>query len=79
VLQFPPEWIIFMTGVVTLVASVYVLVLVPEYFIRFALWTLTHTIYRIRIAGQEHVPFRGPAPLVCNHLSHVDPPWNLSP
>ena len=31
-------------------------------------------VYRIRIVGQEHVPFRGPALLVCNHLSHVDGP-----
>lgn len=59
-------------GLMTLAASAYVLVLVPDYFIRFALWTLTHTVYRIRIVGQEHVPFRGPALLVCNHLSHVD-------
>ncbi len=39
---------------------------------RFSLWLLTHTIYRIRIVGQENVPSRGPALLVCNHLSHVD-------
>ncbi len=44
----------------------------PEFLVRFRLWLLTHTIYRIRIDGQEHVPFRGPALLVCNHLSHVD-------
>src|SRR5262249_56660690 len=37
-----------------------------------SLWLLTHTIYRIRIEGQQHVPFTGPALLVCNHLSHVD-------
>ena len=35
-------------------------------------WLLTHTLYRIRIVGSEHVPSRGPALLVCNHLSHVD-------
>ena len=46
--------------------------IVPEFLIRFSLWLLTHTVYRIRIVGQEHVPFRGPALLVCNHLSHVD-------
>ena len=39
---------------------------------RFSLWLLTHTVYRIRIVGQENVPFRGPALLVCNHLSQVD-------
>src|SRR5262249_45914477 len=30
------------------------------------------TLYRIRIEGQQHVPSRGPALLVCNHLSHID-------
>ena len=61
-----------MFGVVTLLSSIYVLCIVPEFLVRFSLWLLTHTIYRIRIVGQEHVPFRGPALLVCNHLSHVD-------
>ncbi len=50
----------------------YVLWLVPEFFVRLVLWTLTHTVYRIRIDGLQHVPVRGPALLVCNHLSHVD-------
>lgn len=45
---------------------------VPEFLIRFVLWLFTHTVYRIRIAGQAHVPLRGPALLVCNHLSPVD-------
>jgi acyl-[acyl-carrier-protein]-phospholipid O-acyltransferase / long-chain-fatty-acid--[acyl-carrier-protein] ligase len=49
-----------------------VLSVVPEFMVRFSLWLLTHTVYRIRIVGQENVPFRGPALLVCNHLSHVD-------
>ena len=44
----------------------------PEFLIRFSLWLLTHTVYRIKIVGQDNVPFRGPALLVCNHLSHVD-------
>ena len=57
---------------VTLFSSVYVLAIVPEFLIRFSLWLLTHTVYRIRIVGQEHVPSRGPALLVCNHVSLVD-------
>jgi acyl-[acyl-carrier-protein]-phospholipid O-acyltransferase/long-chain-fatty-acid--[acyl-carrier-protein] ligase len=44
----------------------------PEFLIRFSLWLLTHTVYRVHIVGKENVPFRGPALLVCNHLSHVD-------
>ena len=64
---------IFLTfGVLTLLSSLYVLSVVPEFLIRFSLWLLTHTIYRIGIVGQEHVPSRGPALLVCNHPSYVD-------
>ena len=44
----------------------------PHILVRFFLWLLTHTIYRVRIVGHENVPLRGPALLVCNHLSHVD-------
>ncbi|HSL70050.1 MAG TPA: MFS transporter, partial [Longimicrobiales bacterium] len=71
-LAVPADRIILVFGVLTLVCSAVVLSLVPEFLIRFSLWLLTHTIYRIRIVGQEHVPSRGPALLVCNHLSHVD-------
>jgi acyl-[acyl-carrier-protein]-phospholipid O-acyltransferase/long-chain-fatty-acid--[acyl-carrier-protein] ligase len=67
-----PDRILLVFGALTLLSSVYVLRVVPEFLVRFCLWLLTHTIYRIRIVGQEHVPFRGPALLVCNHLSHVD-------
>ena len=72
VLAMRADRIFFTFGVLTLVSSVYVLSVVPEFTIRFSLWLLTHTVYRIRIEGQEHVPARGPALLVCNHLSHVD-------
>jgi acyl-[acyl-carrier-protein]-phospholipid O-acyltransferase/long-chain-fatty-acid--[acyl-carrier-protein] ligase len=71
-LQIPADRIILIFGIFTLAATIYILTILPDFLIRFALWMLTHTIYRIRIAGQENVPFRGPALLVCNHLSHVD-------
>src|SRR5205823_3319721 len=72
VLGLSPARILLIFGFVTMLSSIYVLSVVPEFLVRFSLWLLTHTIYRIRIVGQENVPFRGPALLVCNHLSHVD-------
>ena len=72
-LGIPADWIILILGLLTLAATIYILTILPDFLIRFTLWLLTHTIYRIRIVGQEHVPFRGPALLVCNHLSYVDP------
>jgi acyl-[acyl-carrier-protein]-phospholipid O-acyltransferase/long-chain-fatty-acid--[acyl-carrier-protein] ligase len=59
-------------GVVTLVSSVYIVSVVPEFLVRFVLWLATHTLFKIRIVGQENVPFRGPALLVANHMSHID-------
>jgi acyl-[acyl-carrier-protein]-phospholipid O-acyltransferase/long-chain-fatty-acid--[acyl-carrier-protein] ligase len=56
----------------TLAAAVCALQLVPNFTVRFLLYLLTHTIYRIRIYGKENVPQRGPALLVANHVSYVD-------
>src|SRR5499427_1140676 len=71
-LRLSPVRILQVFGVLTLLSSIYVLSVVPEFLIRFSLWLFTHTIYRIEIVGQENVPSRGPALLVCNHLSHID-------
>jgi acyl-[acyl-carrier-protein]-phospholipid O-acyltransferase/long-chain-fatty-acid--[acyl-carrier-protein] ligase len=38
-------------------------------------WLATHTIYRMRVHGRQHVPASGPVLLVCNHVSYVD--WML--
>jgi acyl-[acyl-carrier-protein]-phospholipid O-acyltransferase/long-chain-fatty-acid--[acyl-carrier-protein] ligase len=66
------DQVLLIAGVFTLVANVYVLTLVPDFFVRFVLWCLTHTIYRIRIVGRPHIPSRGPALLICNHVSMID-------
>ncbi len=40
---------------------------------RLCLWLLTHTLYSIRVRGRENLPKHGPALLVSNHLSVLDP------
>src|SRR2546428_9843261 len=40
--------------------------------LRSLLWLLTHTLYRIKVFGRQHIPQHGGALLVCNHLSQVD-------
>jgi acyl-[acyl-carrier-protein]-phospholipid O-acyltransferase/long-chain-fatty-acid--[acyl-carrier-protein] ligase len=67
-----PDTIILVFGVATLLVTVYIVTVVNDFLIRFLLWLLTHTVFKIRIVGQENVPFRGPALLVSNHMSHVD-------
>lgn len=71
-LDLSARQIILALGSVTFLATFYLLTVSPDFLIRFTLWMLTHTIYRIRIVGQEHVPFRGPALLVANHVSYAD-------
>ncbi|OGP18624.1 MAG: hypothetical protein A2V21_306975 [Deltaproteobacteria bacterium GWC2_55_46] len=67
-----PDRIILVFGFVTLVSTVFVLKALPDFLIRFVMWMLTHTLYKIKIVGQENVPIKGPALLVSNHMSFVD-------
>jgi acyl-[acyl-carrier-protein]-phospholipid O-acyltransferase / long-chain-fatty-acid--[acyl-carrier-protein] ligase len=67
-----PDKIVLYAGIFTVAATVYSVSVVPDFLVRFMLWMLTHTLFRIRIVGAENVPFRGPALLVANHVSHVD-------
>lgn len=71
-LQVPADRIILVTGLSTLLATICVLCTLPDFLTRFILWMLTHTVYSIRIVGQQNVPLRGPALLVSNHISFVD-------
>jgi len=52
--------------------AVYIYTLVPEFLMRFLIWMLVHTVYRLDKSGLEHIPESGPAVLVCNHVSFVD-------
>jgi 1-acyl-sn-glycerol-3-phosphate acyltransferase len=47
--------------------------LVPEFLLRFIVWMLIHTVYRLRVENLEQVPDEGPAVVICNHVSFVDP------
>ena len=46
--------------------------LVPEFLMRFIVWMLVHTIYRLKTLDMDHIPNRGPAIVACNHVSFVD-------
>lgn len=52
--------------------AVYIYTLVPEFLMRFLVWLLIHSVYRLEKSGLEHIPEEGPALLVCNHVSYVD-------
>ena len=55
------------------VVAVYIYTLLPEFLMRFLAWILVNTIYRVRPRGTENIPDKGPAIVVCNHVSYMDP------
>jgi len=59
-------------GIMNAVVAIYIFKLIPEFLMRFLVWMLIHTFYRVKETGQQHVPDEGPALLVCNHVSYVD-------
>ncbi len=67
-----PQTIFLMGGIITLLGAIYAIWLLPDALLRFLLWLLTHTLYRIRIEGRDHIPAKGGALFVCNHLSFID-------
>ncbi|WP_271103643.1 MFS transporter [Pseudomonas tohonis] len=50
----------------------YIFKIVPEFSMRFLIWLLGHSMYRVEHKGLEAIPEEGPAVLVCNHVSFVD-------
>ena len=52
--------------------AIYIYRLVPEFLIRFVVWLLVHSLYRLEKKGLDAIPDEGPALLVCNHVSYVD-------
>lgn len=61
-----------LTGVINAVVAIYIYTLVPEFLMRFLVWLLIHTVYRLDKRGLDAIPDDGPAVIICNHVSFVD-------
>ncbi|MEV8520877.1 MFS transporter [Dyella marensis] len=68
-----PAQIFLATALLNIAVAVYIFTLVPEFLMRFITWVLVNTLYRVRVDGTRHIPEEGPALLVCNHVSFMDP------
>ena len=66
-----PE-LLLLTSILNAVVAVYIFTLVPEFLMRFIIWILISTIYRVKKEALDQIPDEGPAVLVCNHVSFVD-------
>ena len=64
--------LLLVTALANAAVAVYIYTLVPEFLMRFLVWLLIHSVYRLEKQGLEHIPDEGPLILVCNHVSYVD-------
>ena len=64
--------LILATIFLNLLISIYIFTLVPEFLMRFIVWILTHTMYKIKKEGLVNIPEEGAAILVSNHISFMD-------
>ncbi|MCB1950724.1 MAG: 1-acyl-sn-glycerol-3-phosphate acyltransferase, partial [Rhodocyclaceae bacterium] len=61
-----------MTAILNGFVALYIYSLVPEFLLRFIVWVLVHTVYRLKVTGDEQIPEEGAAVIVANHVSFVD-------
>jgi len=64
--------LILVTALLNAAVAVYIYLLVPEFLMRFLVWILVHSLYRLEKSGLDRVPDEGPALIVANHVSFVD-------
>ncbi len=71
-LHLHPRGIFLAGALMTLAATLYTIYLLPDSLLRFILWLLTHTLYRVKVEGRDNISERGGALLVPNHVSMAD-------
>jgi len=54
--------------------ALYIYSVIPEFTMRFLVWILTSTMYRVKTKDLDYIPDEGAAVVVCNHVSLVDGP-----
>ena len=59
-------------SLLNIAVNVYIFKVVPEFSMRFMIWLLSHSMYRVEHRNLELIPDEGAALLVCNHVSFVD-------
>lgn len=60
-------------GIASVLVSLWIFSIVPEFLMRFLSWLLVKALYRLRVeAPVPLVPDDGPALVVCNHVSYMD-------
>ncbi|WP_191624534.1 1-acyl-sn-glycerol-3-phosphate acyltransferase, partial [Pseudomonas fluorescens] len=64
--------LLLVVSLLNIAVNAYIFRIVPEFTMRFMIWLLSHSMYRVAHRGLERIPDEGAALLVCNHVSFVD-------
>ena len=67
-----PAEVFLLAGIGTLPILIYAVVLIPQATIRFVVWLLSKTAYRVRTFDSQNIPATGSALIVANHVSWID-------
>lgn len=59
-------------SLLNIAVNFYIFRIVPEFTMRFMIWLLSHSMYRVEHRDLQQIPDQGAALLVCNHVSFVD-------
>ena len=66
-----PE-LFLLLAILNCIIATYLIASDPIVVVRFLTWVLTHSMYRVTHKNLHHLPEKGGALLVCNHVSYMD-------
>jgi 1-acyl-sn-glycerol-3-phosphate acyltransferase len=72
ILELSIPQLFLLLSVMNLLVAIYLCLQVPIFVVRFLVWMLTHTMYRVTHKNLHNLPQKSGALLVCNHVSYMD-------
>lgn len=60
-------------AILNMLVAIFIFWEVPEFLMRFIIWILIHSLYRVDAKGLENIPDEGPVIICANHVSFLDP------
>lgn len=72
VVQLDIPQLFLVVSLMNVAVTGYIFKVVPEFSMRFLIWLLGHSMYRVEHRGLDNIPEEGGVLLVCNHVSFVD-------
>jgi len=66
-----PEFFMVL-AIMNVAVAWFIYTVIPEFAMRFLIWIITHTMYRVTHVNLNKIPDQGACVLVCNHVSYMD-------